>query len=98
MKKLKIANIGDWEHRGGHLYVAGYSQKDMLDLINEAYRKIHGYTDRPDIQVFSLGEFRTYGSMGCWGNAMDGVSVERGVWWDKGNEFGHPEKVVKRIL
>jgi hypothetical protein len=32
-KKLKIWNGGDWDHEGGHLYVAAYSVKDACDCV-----------------------------------------------------------------
>jgi hypothetical protein len=89
-KKLKIANIGDWTHRGGHLYVAGYSQKDMVELINEAYGKVRG---NGCVGSYTLGYFRGYGSMGCWGDSMNGIVPERGVWWEK--KYG--EKPVRII-
>ena len=94
-KKLKIANIGDWHHKGGSLYVCGFSQKDMLNLINEAYRKVRGLENRPDVTCFSLGYFRTYGSMDCWGNDMKNVIPERGVWWKKDSVLESP---IERLL
>lgn len=97
-RKLKIANIGDWDHRGGHLFVAGYSQQDMIDQINEGYRRLHGWEHRPDIKVFSLSEFRHYVSMDCWGNTMEGMPVERGVWWARPVAGGnHSDKVEKLV-
>ena len=97
MKKLKIWNGGDWDSKGGHLYVAAYSQKDAADLASEAYRKVRGYTDRPDLKMIGISEIRTYWSPNCWGNAMDGITPERGVWWAKGDKFGRcgkPERIL----
>ena len=90
MKKLKIWNGGDWDHRGGHVFVCAHSVKDAAELICEAYKKIKGYVDRPDIKIVSEGEIRTYYSAGCWGNSMEGVVPERGVWWIKSNGYGRP--------
>lgn len=98
MRKLKIFNGRDWDCRGGHLYIAAYSIQDAADLANEAYRKLNGYTDRPDITPTSAGEIRTYWSKGCWGNAMDGITPERGVWWVKKSygpdASGKPERLI----
>jgi hypothetical protein len=96
-KKLKIANIGDWSHRGGHLYVAGTSQKDMVVLLEQARCKVSGKEYDPSYHQTNIGEFRTYSSMGCWGNAMNGVVPERGVWWSKkenGCFEGKPVRVI----
>ena len=82
-RKLKLFNGGDWACRGGHLYVCAYSQQDAVDLANQAYRKIKGYEDRPDICPFTIGHVRVYWAKGCWGNPMAGIVPERGVWWRK---------------
>lgn len=79
-KELKIANIRDWEGRGGHLYVAGYNKKDMIELLNLSYRKANHLENRQDVAPFSAYEFNTYASIGAWGNLMAGIKVERGVW------------------
>lgn len=97
MKKLKIWNGGDWEHSGGHVFVCAHSVKDAAELISEAYRKIKGYADRPDINIVSVGQIRNYYHSDCWGNSMEGVIRERGVWWAKsdGNgRHGKPERVL----
>lgn len=95
VKKIKIWNGRDWDCRG-HLYVGAYSQKDAVAIANEAYRKIKGLEDRPDINPISLSEVRDYWSPGCWGISMDGVTPERGVWWSKQRTFGE-EKPVRII-
>jgi len=82
MRKLKIWNGRDWESRG-HIYVAAYSVRDAVDVANEAYRKVKGYTDRPDIRPFTANEVRVYWHKGCWGRSMDGIEPERGVWWQE---------------
>lgn len=92
MKTLKLYNGGDWKSEGGHLYVAAYSQKDCCDLVNEAYRKIQGYQNRPDIVCLTLSSMRIYWASGCWGAGMNGVPVERGVWWLKAWN-AKPEKI-----
>ena len=99
MKTLKLFNGQDWSCRGGHLYVAAYSVKDACDITNEAYRKLKGYTDRPDIKGTTLSEIKTYWSKGCWGNPMAGITPERGVWWVK-KQYGGPSgsNVPERIF
>jgi len=97
MKKLKLFNGRDWECRGGHLYVAAYSTKDAAELASAAYRKIKGYEDRPDIEATSVHEVRTYWNKGCWGNPMEGVVPERGVWWTP-KEYGPSAQPIRRII
>jgi hypothetical protein len=96
-KKLKIWNGSDWDYEGGHLYVAAYSGQDAINLVNEAYRKLKGYTDRPDIKALKSSYFRTYWSPNCWGNDMDGITPERGVWWTP-KKRGSDKEPVRRIL
>lgn len=96
MRKLKLFNGRDWDCRG-HLYVAAYSVKDAVELINAAYRKVNHLENRLDVNPTSLNEVNTYYSKGCWGNPMDGVVPERGVWRSKnvrGGLEGKPERVL----
>jgi len=97
MKKLKLFNGRDWEHRGGHLYVAAHSLQDASILISEAYCKVRGLVDRPDIRIMPTSYLREYWFKGCWGTDMDGITPERGVWWGKSNGHGMSEK-PERIL
>jgi len=96
VKTVKKFNGGDWTHRGGNLYVGAYSIQDACDQVNEAYRKLKGYVDRPDILALTPGVLRTYWCQGCWGSAMDGIPLERGVWWAQkaqGMTTEKPEKI-----
>jgi hypothetical protein len=84
-KKLKLFNGGDNYFKSsfndlGHLYVAAYSQQDAVNLINQTYRKLKKLEDRLDVNPCGLSEIRNYYSKNCWGNAMDGVTPERGIW------------------
>ena len=97
MKALKLFNGRDWDCRGGHLYVAAYSIKDCAKLASEAYREVEGLEDRPEIEVVTVNEIRVYWSKGCWGNSMNGIAVERGVWWTP-QEHGPDKEPIKRIL
>ena len=97
MKALKLFNGGDWDHRGGHLFIAAHSVKDCVDLVNSAYRKLKGYEDRLDIKICSVNEVNKYYHKDCWGNSMDNVTPDRGVWWAKDNgagRHGKPERVI----
>lgn len=95
MRKLKIFNGRDWHCRGS-LYIAAYSLKDAVDLVNAAYRKINGYEDRLDIHPTTICEAQKYWHKDCWGVPMNGVTPERGVWWTK-EKFGQeskPERII----
>ena len=97
MKALKLWNGGDWDGNGGHLFIAAHSVKDCVELVNLAYRKLNGYESRTDIRVCSMNEVNTYYHKGCWGDGMDNVIPECGVWWAKSNGFGghgKPERVI----
>jgi hypothetical protein len=96
MKTLKLWNGRDWGSHG-HLYIAAYSLKDAVDLVNAAYRKIRGLEDMLDVHPMSLTEARNYWNKNCWGNPMNGVVPERGVWWEKKKLGGHGDK-PERIL
>lgn len=85
-KKLKIFNGPDHYFISiatSHLYVAAYSQKDAIDLLNEAYRKYHNLEGRKDVKPFTYNLLKTYWNKGCWGTNMKGIEVERGVWLSK---------------
>jgi hypothetical protein len=96
-KKLMIATgRGDYGHNtskrfpkgfDGRLYVAAYSKADAVRLLKEA-----GYA------TMTIGEFNTYWSKGCWGNAMEGVTPERGVWFSpEGTEYTFSKDFKKPI-
>ena len=75
MKQLKLWNgrpygvlpSGQW--KGTHIYVAAYSVADVQRLCGEL-----------GLSIPSRNEISVYWSTGCWGNAMEGIAVERGVW------------------
>ena len=76
-KELKIWNGRGWNMRRPvdgkgveHVYVAAYSRADAVRLINQAA----GYSAVNDAEI------KNYFSDGCWGNPMDGITPERGVW------------------
>jgi len=82
VKKLRLYNGADWDHRGGHLYIAAYSVKDVVVLAYEAELKVKGHGRR-----FTEYWFNTYFNKGTWGNRMNGITPERGVWWVR-QEYG----------
>lgn len=65
--KLKFWNGRWFKHQ--HLYIAAYSQADAVAVVTEVFPKAR----------FTLYEIQVYFS-NCWGNAMEGVEPERGVW------------------
>lgn len=96
MKTLKLWNGRGFDCRHTHLYVAAYSVADAVRVANEAFRKLNGYEDRPDMSRVTAHEVRVYWSEGCWGNAMDGITPERGVW-QTNNEFGRTAEERKPV-
>jgi len=68
VKKLKVWNANE-RYRGQEVavYICAYSLKDAVKLITP----ICGYT--------SAHYARNYWSP-CWGNTMNGIAQERGVW------------------
>ena len=83
-RRLKIWNgrfylLGT--NRPAHCYVAAYSIADACALTSPF--------SRWDITPH---EIRNYWSPGCWGNYMEGVAVERGLWVRESNE--KPRRLV----
>jgi len=80
-RKLKVWNGLVWLNRKQiSSSICAYSQKDAVNLLNEL-----GFS-------FTLGEFRDYWPP-CWGNSMDGIEPERGLWIEM--ERGKPERFVR---
>jgi hypothetical protein len=87
VKQLKLWNgrvygvlpQSDW--KGTHLYVAAYSAADARRLCLEL-----GYADP------GANEVKKYWSP-CWGNAMEGITPERGIWVSR----GAGERAVERL-
>ena len=85
-KELKIWNgriVGNKYNRG-HIFVAAYSVKQAVELINEACGAFIGPS-----------EINNYYSKGAWGNSMEGIiPTEPCVYVQIG---GFSEKPVKII-
>lgn len=85
MKKLKFWNgrpygvlpQNQWKDR--HIYIAAYSIADARRLCAEVGRDP------------GQNEFKEYFA-NCWGNAMNEVNPERGVWYVEGHR-GTPVKL-----
>lgn len=90
---LKLFN-GRGVDRDTHIYVAARSRNDAARILSEAFDSV-GIRSESDLK-FYMGrwnrEIAVYFSPNCWGNAMDGIAPERGVWVTKG-ATGKPERV-----
>lgn len=64
-----------------HIYVAAHSIADLQRLCKEL-----------GLNVPSRHEIKTYWS-NCWGNPMDGITAERGVW--VGGRTQPPRRLTK---
>lgn len=91
MKKLKLWNgrcydvlpKNQWRKDGqtGHVFVAAYSVRDIQQLCDE-----HGLCKPTNYEV------SVFWSAGCWGNTMEGITPERGIWLAYGP--GKPERIA----
>lgn len=82
-RPLKLWNGCIYPYRGETGYVAAYSRADAVRVINEAL----GH------KAVSDHELKTYWHEGCWGDAMEGITPERGLRV-KGREH---DAVVRRV-
>jgi hypothetical protein len=70
-----------WKHTG-HVYIAAYNQSDAVRMMKQA-----GFLG------FTAHELRVYFSDGCWGNAMNGITPERGIWVGDRELTGNPVRI-----
>lgn len=54
-----------------HAYIAAYSMADAVRVVKE-YSEGRART--------SVHEINIYWNKNCWGNSMDGITPERGLW------------------
>jgi hypothetical protein len=91
MKKKKVIKI--WNGRGvgrkEHLFIGAYSKLDAARMLLECYVSYH------DSVASWTRELTIYFSEGCWGNTMEGITPERGIWLQE-NEYTDHE-TLKRI-
>lgn len=57
-----------------HAYVCAESGAEAVKLLQKA-----GHTG------MNYNELKNYWSKGCWGNSMDGITPEKGVWANQGH-------------
>jgi hypothetical protein len=69
--------------REGHVYVAAYSRADVRRLVEQYCGVDPGET-----------EIREYWSAGMWGNLMDGIEPERGLWLVNKNRDPKPIRLI----
>lgn len=68
-----------------HAYVCAHSRAEAVRIINEAI----GYWS------MSERELKVYWSEGCWGDTMDGITPELGVWTQQ--SFHHkPQRIYPK--
>jgi hypothetical protein len=51
-----------------HAYIAAHSMADAVRLVSEYGARL------------SLSELQVYWNKGCWGDTMEGIIPERGIW------------------
>ena len=86
-KQLKLFNGKGWGHRQydskgnqiydetgikfcDHAYICAHSVAEAVRIVNEATGK----------KIMSMYEINVYWNKECWGNSMDGIEPEVGVW------------------
>lgn len=85
-KPLKIYNGRGFTGRGDHLYICAKNRTHAAKLMHRAFYLIKRQTkeyiapDKLDIDR-ACREIRDYFSEGCWGNSMNGITPEIGVWY-----------------
>ncbi len=82
MKKLKLFNGNDWEHQNGKIYIAAHSRAEAARLYLDVYKKVKNFEwnyDKKDIER-QCRYMKDYFHDDCWGNAMDGITPELGLW------------------
>jgi hypothetical protein len=85
-KTIKIWNGTDFNNRGGRIYIAAYTLKQAIEMVNKAFGKNErsGYT-------YAIA--KRYWVENCWGNPMNGILPAVGVWHQEKNDLP-----VKKIV
>jgi hypothetical protein len=99
-KPLILFNGGDWNHSGGHLFIAAHSISDAARLMELARIKVKNLKCGSDTFLVNrnIREIREYFSKGVWGQTMQGITPERGVWHAKEVGGGWHADKAERIL
>jgi len=69
-----------------HAYICAYSRADARRVVEEYCGQLP-----PD------SEIRDYFCEGAWGNSMEGVEHERGLWISFGNQYKAGNKPVRVV-
>jgi hypothetical protein len=91
MKKKRVLKI--WNGRctenlrGTHLFLAAYSQADACRMLSELYPRLNPSQWNREMTI--------YFNKNCWGNTMEGITPERGVWLQENEYTDHA--TLKRI-
>ena len=92
MKKKNPREIKIWNGGGvgrqEYLFIGAYSKSDACRMLTELYPYMNINQWRYKMDV--------YFSDGCWGNAMNGIIPERGIWLVQ-NEYTVEQTKPERI-
>lgn len=89
-RKLRLFNgRGDYGRNNldGHLYVCATSKAEAVRLLKQA-----GYP------TMTMREFDEYWAKDAWGNTMEGIAPEKGVWIERMGAHGHTNGKPERLL
>ncbi len=95
MDRLKL-----WNGRGfggiGHIYVCATSRQHAARLYCEASQLIWKTIGEihPRTVANAANEIRDYFSSDCWGNAMEGIDAEIGLWYSGATDREKPVKII----
>jgi len=105
-RKLKIWNGGGPGGRGDHFYICAHSVAEAARLLAFATKVIKSYTWTPS--QFDIDRCKRritdYFSKDCWGDPMEGIVPELGVWYSQADnvkpyridvEISYPKKDFK---
>lgn len=84
---VKIYNGRGWNCRGEHLYIGAKNRSHAARLMYDAYYAFHPELNKRPIDDLSFGrncrEIKDYFHEGAWGNSMEGIEPEIGVWYQE---------------
>ncbi len=81
---MRVWNGRGFKSNGDSIYVAACSRREAARLLAMAANVQGNFqreVDDRDIGIWDR-ELKTYFSE-CWGNAMDGITPEKGVWYQE---------------
>lgn len=94
MDKLKLFN-GRGFGGTGHIYICATSRQHAARLYCQASQIVFNYKHTISKRQISqtAREIRDYFSPDCWGNAMEGIAAEVGLWYAK-TDRDKPTKII----